>query len=222
MVVKKNLPIRKWLLFINVCLLNVSCDFYPPLRLWNIYPACWLWGKDPFLRNQVPEETSPHLLLGTQDQRLGAEQDQLPCRSTKTSSDGNLHGSGMSHATTASTKLSFRAPWRMGDAVVGRGNAWWTTSKSAHPCISQNCSQGPPAEENLCWIVPHVYPLPLPPATQSSRDWIELNLMSYWYRHSLFFSKRIFTLAFYLQWPPLLLCLIRTWPKEKLQVSLTP
>ena len=54
--------------------------------------------------------------------------------------DGNLHGSGMSHATTASQKPSFRAPWRVDDAVVGRGNAGWTTSKSGR----QNCSQGPP------------------------------------------------------------------------------
>ena len=59
----------------------------------------------------------------------------------------NLHGSGMSHATTASPKPSFRIPWRVGSAVVGRGNAGWTTSKSAHPCPSKNCSQGPPAEK---------------------------------------------------------------------------
>ena len=31
------------------------------------------------------EETFPYLLLGAQDQRLGAEQDQLPCGSTGTS-----------------------------------------------------------------------------------------------------------------------------------------
>ena len=31
-------------------------------------------------------ETSPHFLPGGQDQRLGAEQDQLPCRSTAASS----------------------------------------------------------------------------------------------------------------------------------------
>ena len=29
--------------------------------------------KDPGVRNQVPEETSPHPLLGAQDQRLGAD-----------------------------------------------------------------------------------------------------------------------------------------------------
>ena len=60
----------------------------------------------------------------------------------------NLHSSGMSHATTASPKPSFRAPWRVGDAVVGRGNAGWTRSKCWHPCPCQNCSQGPPVEKN--------------------------------------------------------------------------
>ena len=40
--------------------------------------------KDPGLQNQVPEDTSSHLLLGAQDQQLGAEQDQLPCGSTGT------------------------------------------------------------------------------------------------------------------------------------------
>ena len=40
---------------------------------------------------------------------------------------------GMSHATTASSVSSFRAPWKMGDAVVGRGNAGWTISKIRVP-----------------------------------------------------------------------------------------
>ena len=65
----------------------------------------------------------------------------------QSSRDGNLYGSGMSHATTASPKPSFRAPWRVGYAVVGRGNAGWTTSKSGHPCPCQSCSQEPPAEK---------------------------------------------------------------------------
>ena len=63
------------------------------------------------------------------------------------SRDENLQGSGMSHATTASPKPSFRALWRVGDAVVGRRNAGWTTPKSGHPCPCQTCSQGPPAEK---------------------------------------------------------------------------
>ena len=51
----------------------------------------------------------------------------------------------MSRATTASPKPSFRVTWRVVDAVVGRGNAGRTTSKSGHPCPWQNCSQGPAA-----------------------------------------------------------------------------
>ena len=37
--------------------------------------------------------------------------------------DGNSHGSGMSHATTASPKAPFKASWKAGDTVVIRGNA---------------------------------------------------------------------------------------------------
>ena len=44
--------------------------------------------------------------------------------------DGNLHGSGMSHDTTASPKPFFRAHWRVGDAMVSREDTAWTTSKS--------------------------------------------------------------------------------------------
>ena len=62
-----------------------------------------------------------------------------------------LHGLGMLDAKTASPKPFFRAPWRASDAVVGRGNAGWTTSKSGHICPCQNCSQGPPAEKTWRW-----------------------------------------------------------------------
>ena len=55
------------------------------------------------------------------------------------SRDENLYGSVMSRATTASPKSSFRALWKVGDSVVGTGNAGWTTSKSGHPCPCQNC-----------------------------------------------------------------------------------
>ena len=53
----------------------------------------------------------------------------------------------MSHATTASPKPSLRAPWRVGDAVVGRGNVGWTTSKGRQLCPCWICSQGPLAEK---------------------------------------------------------------------------
>ena len=61
-----------------------------------------------------------------QDQRLGAEQDQLPHGSAGTSS-GNCQKMETcmvwTHATTACTKPSFRAPWRVDNTVVNRGNA---------------------------------------------------------------------------------------------------
>ena len=58
-----------------------------------------------------------------------------------------LHGSGTSHVTTASPKPSFRAPWRLDDAMVGRGTAGRTTSNTGYPCLCQSCSHGPPAEK---------------------------------------------------------------------------
>ena len=68
----------------------------------------------------------------------------LNCQDTKT-----CMVQACSHAMTASQKPSFRASWRVGDAVVGRGNAGWTTSKSGRHCQCQNCSQlqGPHAEK---------------------------------------------------------------------------
>ena len=131
----------------------------------SILHSCKTWTlladsekKDPGFRNQVLEETSPYLLLRAQDQRLRAEQDQLLCGSTGTSS-GNcqetetrkqvqaLQAPDMSHVTTASPEPSFMEPWRLGDAAVGRGNAGWTASKTRHPCPFQKRSQGPAAEK---------------------------------------------------------------------------
>ena len=90
----------------------------------------------------------------------------------------NLHGSDMSCATTASPKLSFRASWKVGDAVVGKGNAGWTTSKSGQPCPCQNCSHGPPAEKNgggsvlIRPLRPPFHPL-FPRRPNRQREWTE-------------------------------------------------
>ena len=67
--------------------------------------------------------------------------------SFSSSNDGNSHGSSMSHAMTAPPKPSFKAPWRLGNAIVGRRNAGWTTAKSGRPYPCQTCLQGPPAEK---------------------------------------------------------------------------
>ena len=145
-------------------------------------PSLLTLKKGSGFQNEVHEETSLYLLLGAQDQRLGAEQDQLPCGSTGTSrgncqetETGMVLACHTPHATASPTS-SFSAPWRVGDAVVDRGNAGWITSKSGHPCPCQNCSKGPPAEKTgkyLCWIAPHV-----PPTTQSVKglNGTELNI----------------------------------------------
>ena len=55
-------------------------------------------------------------------------------------------GRSVNHTVTPSPGPSFKAPWRLGDITVGRGNAGWTTSNSRWPCPCQNCSQCPPVE----------------------------------------------------------------------------
>ena len=83
------------------------------------------------------------------------------------SRDRNLHGSGMSQAMTASLKPSFRTSWRMGDTMVGSGNAEWTTSKTAQKGLLQKR-----LEQDLCRIVPHLL------MTQSVKDWTEFQFTS--------------------------------------------
>ena len=65
------------------------------------------------------------------------------------SRDGNLHGSGMWHAMTASQKLSLRAPLRVGDTTVSREDIF------AHARTAYNGLQQKRLEENLCWINLH-------------------------------------------------------------------
>ena len=45
---------------------------------WTLLADSGKKKKNPGFRNQVPQETSPLLLLGAQDQRLCAKRDQLP------------------------------------------------------------------------------------------------------------------------------------------------
>ena len=185
---KQDLVVQNHQLHKQVQIVQVSCHLHPPLWLWNMDPACRLWKKYPGFWNQMPEETSPHLLQEAQDRQLGLDTDQLPCGSTGTSSGNckeirNLHGSGMSHATTASPKPSFRAPWKVSVAVVSKGYAGQTTSKSGHPCPCQNCSQGPSAEKTrkgLSFMFPH--PLtPVDPIGQGTEQNWSVQLQKPWF-----------------------------------------
>ena len=96
--------------------------------------------------------TSWHLLLGAQDQRLGAEQDQLLYGPTGTSSD-DCQETKIRMVRACHTQWQPRQNlppehfnWRLGDTLVGRRNVIWTKSNSGHLCSCQNCSQRPPAE----------------------------------------------------------------------------
>ena len=90
------------------------------------------------------------------------------------SRDGNLHGSNMLHVTIADQKPSFGTLRRMSDAVVGRGNACLTTSKSGRPCPCQSSSQGPPAEKTGRRSSAELS-LMSPWQPRQSRNWAELN-----------------------------------------------
>ena len=95
---------------------------------------------------------TPILLYGCETWTLlaGSEKKEKRSRLSKPSARGNLSTqlAWFGHITrpAASPNPSFRVPWRVGNAVVGRGNAGWTTSKGGHPCPCQNCSQGPSVE----------------------------------------------------------------------------
>ena len=105
--------------------------------------------------------------------------------------DRNLHCLGMSHAMTASPNPSFRAPWGVGNAVVGRGNAGWTTLKSGHPLPCQNCSQQSPAgKTGIGSLLNH--PSCPPQWPYQLRDWTELDKN---------LKKTIWSLRFWHMWP---------------------
>ena len=63
------------------------------------------------------------------------------------SRDGNSHGEGMSHATTASPKPSFKALWKLGDPWSAEEMLDEQYQRMNIPCPCQNCSQWPPAEK---------------------------------------------------------------------------
>ena len=89
------------------------------------------------------------------------------------SRDRNLQGSGMSHATTASPKPSFRdprgwaTPWSAEEMLDGHHQRVDIPAhaRTAHKVLLQKR-----LEEDLCWIVPHVAP-----TTQSVKklNWTE-------------------------------------------------
>ena len=115
-------------------------------------PVGWLWKKGS--RLSKPSDWGNFSTSATWSTRpasgCGARSTSLWVHKNlfwQPSRDGNSHGSSMSHTMTVSLNQSFKASTRLGDSMVGRGNAGWTPSKSGHPCPCQNCAQGPAAEK---------------------------------------------------------------------------
>ena len=163
----------------QVYVVQVSCQLHSPPWLWNMDPACWLWKKDPGFRKQVHEKTSPHLLLGSQDQQLGEEHNQLPCGSRGTSS-GNCQ-----ETETCVVWASHMPRQPLQNHSSGHHGGWTALWSAEEMLDGQHSRVNVPAhtktvhngllqkrlEENICWFVCHV-----PPTTQSTKglDWTEL------------------------------------------------
>ena len=119
---------------------------------------------DPGLRNQVPKETSLHLLLGAHNQQPDAKQDQLPCGSTGTSS-GNCqkmetctvrtcHTPGQPPQNHPSGHLGgWATPWSADEMLDGQHQRMDT---SAHASIDHKGLLQKRPEKDLCWIIPNV------------------------------------------------------------------
>ena len=83
---KQDLEVHHHQLRKQVQAVKVSCYLHPRLWLWNMDLTCWLWKKRILAVETNCLRKLLRMFFGAQDQRLGAEQDQLPCWSTGTSS----------------------------------------------------------------------------------------------------------------------------------------
>ena len=130
--------------------------------------------NDPGLRNQRPKETSPHLLLGAQDQQPGVEQGQLYCGSTGISSgDCQDTETGIVRAChTPLQPLQNHPPGHLG----GWATLWLAEEMldaqhqrvdiPVHARTAQKGLLWKRLEEDLCWIIPHASCRPNDPIGQ--------------------------------------------------------
>ena len=114
----------------------------------------------------MPEETSPHLLPGDHDQRLGAEQDQLSGGSTGTSSgtsqETETHMVPAHHALKRPLKTiprdTLEGGRRLGPQKIMLNGQRQRIDFPAHVGTAHGSLSNRGLEENLLWIVSHVLP----------------------------------------------------------------
>ena len=146
---------------------------------WTLLADCV--KKDPGFQNQVPEETSLHLLLRAQDQRLCAEQDQLSWRSTGTPSDNcrEMEICMVQVCHTPQQPLQNHPSRHLGGWAMpwlARGNARWQHQRVNFPAYSRSAHKGllqKSLEEDFCWIISCV---PLMTRLVKELNWTECSL----------------------------------------------
>ena len=104
----------------QVSVVQVSCHLLPSLWLWDMDPACWLRKRSSL---SEPSARGESLRLSYLEHKTNG---WCGARSTSLWVHRNLFW-----------QLSKRRK-PVGDAVVHRGKAGWTTSKSGHPCPCRN------------------------------------------------------------------------------------
>ena len=143
---------------------SIHPSIYPPIHP-SIHPCSSKKEVWHFWNRFTPFCTNPNfnILSGDCPNYTMSE----PCKFA--SLDGH---SDMSHTMTVSWKHHSGHLGGEGDAMVSRGNAGLTTSKSGHSCPCQNCSQGTPAEKIGRWSLLN---RPLCPPSDSIDQGTELN-----------------------------------------------
>ena len=141
--------------------------------MWDNDSAGWLWEKDPCFRNEVPKKTSSLLLLGAQEKRLSAEQDELPC-GPKGTSTGNCQETETRMPRACYAPRQSLQKHRSAEQMLdGRRHR---VDIPVHARTTSNDLQQKRLGNDLCWIVPHPPPQPHSPTTQSVKglNWPEL------------------------------------------------
>ena len=155
---------------LSYCLLY-GCETWTLLADWK--------QRIKALETQVLEETSPHFLLGAQDQWLGTEQDQLAYASTGTSS-GNCRETETGIARACHTSRQplqnhssrhfgeWAMPWPAEEMLAVQCER---VDIPAHARTAHKGRLQKTLEKDLCWTVRHV-----PPKAKSVKalSWAEL------------------------------------------------
>ena len=127
--------------------------------MWDNDSASWLWEKDPCFRNEVPKKTSSLLLLGAQEKRLSAEQDELPC-GPKGTSTGNCQETETRMPRACYAPRQSLQKHRSAEQMLdGRRHR---VDIPVHARTTSNDLQQKRLGDDLCWIVPHPPPPPAP------------------------------------------------------------